>query len=143
VNTAELALSQQSSPLRPSLACRGTHTDDDDVLPLNPEQPPTAVKAEVRTERPEATRVSVLGLKKGSLIVNDAGAVAKVERVLRSGDDVHLRVRNEHGQLGKLTVAPDKHFLQLPAGAELVAAPEQAGPVLELAHNPHDGPSLS
>ncbi|WP_157357187.1 hypothetical protein [Arthrobacter sp. U41] len=112
-------------------------------LPLDPEQPPTAVKAEVRTERPEATRVSVLGLKKGSLIVNDAGAVAKVERVLRSGDDVHLRVRNEHGQLGKLTVAPDKHFLQLAAGAELVAAPEQAGPVLELAHNPHDGPSLS
>ena len=54
MNTAELALSQQSSPLRPSLACRGTHTDDDDVLPLDPEQPPTAVKAEVRTERPEA-----------------------------------------------------------------------------------------
>jgi hypothetical protein len=77
VNTAELALSQQSSPLRPSLACRGTHTDDDDVLPLDPEQPPTAVKAEVRTERPEATRVSVLGLKKGSLIVNDAAGTWK------------------------------------------------------------------
>jgi len=38
---------------------------------------PTAVKAEVRTERPEATRVSVLGLKKGSLIVNDAAGTWK------------------------------------------------------------------
>lgn len=49
-------------------------------------------------------------LKAGSVIINDAGDRARIDRVMRNGDDFHIRLTAQDGTAGKLTVNAGKRF---------------------------------
>lgn len=49
-------------------------------------------------------------LKAGSVIINDAGDRARIDRVMRNGDEFHIRLTAQDGTAGKLTVNAGKQF---------------------------------
>ena len=49
-------------------------------------------------------------LKAGSVIINDAGDRARVDRVMRNGGEFHIRLTAQDGTAGKLTVTAGKQF---------------------------------
>lgn len=64
-------------------------------------------------------------LKTGSIIVNDAGDRAHIDRVMRTGDEFHIRLTAQDGTTGKLTVKAGKQFQgHLPP--ETTATPQTA-----------------